>query len=419
MNQTCSDLAPISADDFNNRVSSAAKRGQPQWIWPEVSIDAWREGLDVIEHLTRQILSDGRARDSLQGEPTALALSAYTSGMGPLLGYWCAQGLLTAPRDIAQLLGLHYEQNSLRMEKLGQHARSVTELMAQSGIAVTVLKGMHTAYDCFPTPATRPVSDIDLFVAPADKRGAQLVLRELGYSPEIELKIPNEQFWRHRSSPVTPQSLTFVHANDPWGIDLHTSANRRFAEGSPIILLDDLIGVASAGSWGLNRRVGVMSDAANILFLACHAGCGFCNLRMLRLVELVLIIRKAQHRRAFSWPELIKLGEQTRTLPHAFAALGLAASLAPGIVPDGVLRLASKQVPKRALRVIERLTPASAHMITRRSIEERYMWTSSFRGKVRQVVHDFIPYEMPRSLILSTVKRRMQRLFRGTLSMRA
>jgi len=126
MDQTCSDFAPISADDFNNRVSSAAKRGQPQWIWPEVSIDAWREGLDAIEHVTRQLLSDGRARDPLQGEPTALALSAYTSGLGPLLGYWCAQGLLRAPRDIAQVHVSAWPRRSRSMERRADQKALVT-----------------------------------------------------------------------------------------------------------------------------------------------------------------------------------------------------------------------------------------------------------------------------------------------------
>jgi hypothetical protein len=35
-----------------------------------------------------------------------------------------------------------------------------------------------------------------------------------------------------------PRTLSFVHRDDPWSIDLQTSLNRRYSYGAPVIALD-------------------------------------------------------------------------------------------------------------------------------------------------------------------------------------
>lgn len=412
-------VVPLSQQEFEDRVAWAERRGVPNWLWPDVEHAEWAAALRAIEAASRQVLSSGRADAPLQGDPEAIGLAAYTSGMGPLLGCWLEQGRLGAGLEVAEILAVHRKHNARRMAGLAEHARRVVDRMATDNIPVIVLKGLHTAFECFPSPAARPASDIDLVVAPADKRRAQQLLHILGYSAEYERKEPDEQFWRHSTSPASPQSLNFVHENDPWGIDLHTSASRRYAYGAPIIPLDELLAYVRPEPWPMHPHGKVLTETATILFLACHAGCGFNNLRIIRLAELVLVIRQSETSPAFSWDGLIELGELTGTLSHAHAALRLAAVLVPGVVPDEVLRCSRKGVPQPALGMIDRLTPAIAHTITRCSIEERYMWTRSLWGKMRQAAHDVVPIEGPASKILPTMKRRMQRIRRGTIAVRA
>ena len=53
----------------------------------------------------------------------------------------------------------------------------------QAGIEFLVLKGMALGYLVYPDPATRPMTDIDLFVRPADVARAAALLQGQGFRP--------------------------------------------------------------------------------------------------------------------------------------------------------------------------------------------------------------------------------------------
>lgn len=406
----------LSEDEVRGRFAWGVKHGTPFWVWPAISIPKWQAALFEIERATRQILSHGRCDDPLHGEAEDIGIAAYTSGMGPLLGYWLSTGLLSAPQATEAVLKLHYRHNSARMQRLAKHASRAVAQLTAGGVKVTVVKGMHTAFAFFPAPGTRPTSDIDLIVAPEDKAAAQRILRELDYLPERESSLPEEQFWRHSSSCVMPQSLSLTHWDDPWGIDLHTSANRRYSAGSPIIRFDSLISWEAPDRWPLCQGAHVLPVAANILFVACHAGCEFTSLRMLRLVELILIIREAQRRGTLRWDEVLELGHQTATLPSAYAALKLADDLASATVPEEVLLQSMKKVPAAVIRVVAGLSPATAQRVVRCGFDERYMWASSLRGKAKQLFYDIVPANQSVREAIKILKIRFWRIARGRLT---
>ena len=208
----------LSEDEVRSRFAWGVKHATPFWLWPAISIPKWQAALFEIERATRQILSHGRCDDALHGEAEDIGIAAYTSGMGLLLGYWLSTGLLSAPQATEAVLKLHYRHNSARMQRLARQASRAVAQLTAGGVKVTVVKGMHTAFSFFPTPGSRPTSDIDLIIAPEDKAAAQRILRELAYLPEREFTLPDEQFWRHRSLCVVPQSLSLTHWDDPWGI---------------------------------------------------------------------------------------------------------------------------------------------------------------------------------------------------------
>jgi hypothetical protein len=302
------------------------------------------------------------------------------------------------------------------MRRLAKQASRAVAQLTAGGVKVTVVKGMHTAFAHFPTPGTRPTSDIDLIVSPEDKAAAQRMLGNLGYLPEQESSLPAEQFWRHSSSCVMPQSLSFTHWDDPWGIDLHTSANRRYSSGSPIIRFDSLISWEAPDRWQLCQGAHVLPVAANILFLACHAGCEFGSLRILRLVELILIIREAQRREILCWNEVIELGHETTTLPSAYAALKLANDLAPATIPEEVLVQSMKKVPAAVIRVVAGLSPATAQRVVRCGFNERYMWASSLSGKAKQLFYDIVPADHSFREAIRILKIRFWRIARARLT---
>src|SRR5688500_16525715 len=111
----------LTEEEFFHRVSWATRQGTPHWLWPDVATHAWQEALDGIERVSRDILTSGKAMNPLRGEANAMDVAAYTSGMGPLLGFWLSTGLLKAPPSIAEVLDRHYVHNSRRMARLADH----------------------------------------------------------------------------------------------------------------------------------------------------------------------------------------------------------------------------------------------------------------------------------------------------------
>ena len=92
----------------------------------------------TVERVTRQILLDGRATDELTGASDTICVAAFTSGMGPLLGYWAARGLFQAPNDVLEVLELHYRHNTMRMANLAKRATQAVECLAGRGVRATV-----------------------------------------------------------------------------------------------------------------------------------------------------------------------------------------------------------------------------------------------------------------------------------------
>lgn len=108
-----------------------------------------------------------------------LPTQAERHGMGPLLWYHLRE------EDIPQatrraLLGLYLRDRALNQI----HAQALLELLDLLGkkdIRPLVLKGLALAWQAYPDPALRPVSDIDLFLVKDDLLPAMEALRQAGY----------------------------------------------------------------------------------------------------------------------------------------------------------------------------------------------------------------------------------------------
>lgn len=388
----------LPTDAVRDRFRSAHRRGTHLWLWPEITTERWQEALFQIERATRLILTGGNSmRASLEGRADDIGIAAFTSGMGPLLGYWAEQGLLDADPPIRAVLQLHYYHNCRRMEQLVQHASAVVEALATAGIRVTVLKGMHTAFAYFPRPGTRPVSDVDLLIAPSDKHAAAKVLRILGYLPGAVST--GEQSWRMSGSPTEPRSLSLTHQDNPWVVDLHTSLDRRYSPGAPVIALDGALG-SCREQWGPAPHGQVLPLSELAFHLAFHASTPFASLTLIRLTELVLVIRSiGDERRSVFWDRFLVLAQQTGVASCVYPALHFANSLVQGTVPEKVLQTLRDHAPPAVRRVVGRLTPSTCQGMRRYSLEERFMWTSTFRGWAREILLDLFPPVGARELL--------------------
>ncbi len=405
--QLALDSQDLSPAEVRRRFHWAKRRGDPAWLWPDVPVAAWREALSGIEDAVRAVLS-GRPDAQLQdGDPAAIGLACYTSGTGPLLGYWCEQGLLSASEAVAPALELHLRHNRLRATRMEAAAVSLVEALSERGVAVAVLKGAHTARDYFPDPGARPASDIDLLVRQGEVGSAEAMIAAAGFA--FQGRGARESSWRPDSSPAQPRSLTLVHADDPWSVDLHGSLDIFVSAGAPLARLDAARPMDAGSRWGPCRSAMTLDQPLLLLHLAVHAGSGLQNLTLLRLIELNLVIRRDAAVGSLSWDEFLAMGEDTGSLGFAYPALRLSEDLAPGTVPTAVLDRCTRRAPAAVVRIVGRLTPATAQRIDRTSMAQHFMWAVGWKGRMRQLGADLVAPA-------SAWEKRAWRLLRGRFS---
>jgi hypothetical protein len=354
-----------------------------------VDFEEWLSLVITIEGITRDVLMQGRSERHLHGTPEAISVAAFTSGMGPLLGHWLAKGQLGADPGAAKVLQVHLLQNERRMRKMASRARVILSALTQNGVQATVLKGMHTAFDHFPSPATRPLSDIDLLVDVSREPQAAAVLTALGMGACGTLSYP-ERTWRRLNDPSGPKSLYFVHRDDQWSVDLHLTLNLTPTSAADPWNLD----ATNHGErlpWPRSRAGVTLAHPSLLIHLACHAGCHLISLTLLRLTELALVVRRDQERGTLSWPAVVAAAEKAGVLGGLYPALHLCEQLAPATVPGPVLEICREQTPARVLRLLDGFTPATANGMLRCSVGERFMWTRSGAGLVKQILYDLLP----------------------------
>jgi len=391
--RSCPDGACLPPDVVRERFRWAARQGYPTWLWPDVSVARWQAALAAIETALRYAIGGRIAPQPLDGDPEAMSVACYTSGVGPLLGFWAQQGLVPASASVAAVLERHLRHNKARNDQLtAETIRLTSALAGQQGLAIVVLKGLHTAHAYFPAPETRPVSDIDLLIRPADEALIDKMLERRGFEPgPASPGPPSQREWRRPEVGREPKSLSFVHAEDPWSIDVQTSLNRRYSTGAPTIRLDDVATGAMLGQWQFCSEAGVLRQPLVLLHLAVHASCGFQSLNLLRLVELVLVVRRDTGAGLLSWPEFVNMADSLGALGLIYPALNLCEKLVPGTIPSAVLTGAWGQAPLAVRRFVSQLTPANAQRVVRYSLAEKFMWTGSRRAMLRQIGSDIVP----------------------------
>jgi hypothetical protein len=392
------------------RFRQAKRNGTPAWLWPDIAIEAWRAAMVRVVEITSSVLLGDRAPGVATGDPDAFGLACYTSGMGPLLGWWHEQGLFEASRDIARILDLHWRHNRTRHRRLSAIACDVAQRLEEERIAAIALKGLHTAITHFPTQGTRPMADIDLLVADADVVAAEAAFYAAGLVPGAPRR--RETHWQRRNADARLRTLMFVHEDDPWVVDVHCSLDQYFAAGAPLVRFDEADPFGQAAPLpGLGGMKG-LAQPLLLLHLATHAGGALHNLTLLRLVELYLVIKQDEAAGCLSWHELIETGVQIDALGYAYPALKLCEMLMPGTVPTIVLDRCAAAAPRRVVRFVVALTPATAQRVDRSSLAEHFMWTSGW-GKLRQLAADLVLTPQLRRAAWSIYERRAWQLLRG------
>lgn len=383
--------SPLPTIDLEQRLRDATRVGRPEWLWFEVPETRWAEAVATIETALREVLVFGRSDDKLIDDCVALSIACYTSGTGPLLGSWIEQGKLTTTPANAEIMRIHLDHNRTRMARLTARASEVVDALSAGGLRPIVLKGMHTAHHYFDEPGQRIASDIDMLVRPGEATIAAEILADRGYQPRKAGYC--QRTWAMPGIATQPVTLTYVHRDDPWSIDLHESVSRRFAGGSRTIEIDALIPTVALEPWRVSPAANVFPPPLLLVHILMHASCSFESLTLQRQYEISLVIRKNGGREAFDWPVFIELCDRTHLWPFLYPALRCVERLSPGLIPDLVMQRARNAAPSTVRKLIEAHSAASAHRVGRWSWTERYMWADGMLARLRQVVDELRPRE--------------------------
>lgn len=402
----------LNPGEFEDRLVWARSNGQVSWLWPDIPFERWRTARESVTSAAADVLRHGSAETKLDGDADTLSLAAYTAGLGPLLGWWIAEGRIHASSEVAATMDLHLRHNRMRMDKMRERAIGVARALSQRAIAVTVLKGMHTAFDYFPAPATRPLGDIDLMVDARDTPRAKTYFQASGH--RLTYSSIREDSWRPKESAAAPRSIMLVHADDPWTIDLHHSLEYAPDPVAQPTKFDLVTQDCERESWSCVHAASVLPQPLLLLHLAAHAGSSLGSLSPLRMAETVMVIRRDTASGMLRWPAFLEMAKATRALGMVFPALYFAEQLVPGTIPNDVLEMSAEATPAPVRRNVQRWSPAHIQQIGRSSIREHFMWCEDWRGIARRVLFDIAPVTSP-GILWSVYRSRAIQVLRNRL----
>ena len=155
-----------------------------------------------------------------------------------------------------------------------------------------------------------------------------------------------------------------------------------------------------------------VADANELIaVLAAHASTELYSQRLLRLVELALVVRRASALGTLDWPAVESSLAERESLRFAYPMLTLTEQLAPGTVDGALLaRLRSATTP-RARAITNALSPTAPILDRGFSLRGRLMWALGARATLRWVWGMIAPLEgASRAEQLRTYRHRAMRL---------
>jgi len=315
--------------------------------------------------------------DPQNGHATyALLIAGHTSGTGTLLGRWIADGVAVARQDVAVGFSTQLAHARRRADRLTREMAPVLDALDARGVKPVALRGFHTSRVYFEEPGLRRMADVDLLVPPRHIGQAEAALQEIGFRPTTPVLRPYRRDW---IGPEVSSEIFSVEVEDErnrWNLDLHASLDRFFHPGAVARLDSELDHVEPIDIDG--RSLLALRPPLLLLSLACHCSQELHANRLLRLVEIVRVIRAGHASGRLDWDEFLSMMKRTRAARFTYPALALAEDLAPGTVDARVLAVGRRASTWAARHAVRRLSPAGGSADSRGALRQ-LMWA---RGSV-------------------------------------
>jgi hypothetical protein len=134
---------------------------------------------------------------------------------------------------------------------------------------------------------------------------------------------------------------------------------------------------------GVTLRV---ADANELIaLLAAHASTELYSQRLVRLVELVLVVRRAAALGTLDWGAVESSLAERGSLRFAYPMLALAERLAPSTVDAALLARLSAATTARARAITRTLSPTAPLLDQRFTLRGRLIWASDLRETIRRL----------------------------------
>lgn len=400
------------------RVHAYARTGDPSSLWPGLTETARVSALHEIERVTRAVLAGGfgvRVDSDATHATYALLIAGHTSGIGTLLGRWIADGTAIAREDVARGFSTQLAHARRRAVRIAREVAPALDALETRGVTPVALRGFHTSRAYFEEPGLRRMADVDLLVPPRQIGEAEAALHEIGFRPTTPVRRPYRRDW---IGPGVSSEIFSVEVEDErnrWTLDLHASLDRLFHPGAVARLdseLDEVVPIDIDGRSLLAVRAPLL-----LLSLACHCSQELHANRLLRLLEIVRVIRADRASGRLDWDEFLSMTKRTGAARYAYPALALAEELAPGTVDARALVLGRRASTWAARHAVARLSPAGGSSDSRSALRQ-LMWT---RGSIA-VLHWLVCAVWPGGLtrpqdFLYGWRGRLRRIREGRLSL--
>jgi len=396
--------------ELRRRLADLRRTGDLDLLWPDLPGVDRRRAMAGIKAVVHSMLGGESRLPVLAAadahEARVLGVAAFTSGMGSLLGWWIEEGRVEASPPARELLGVHLRHGRRRSALLREQASRIARGMHASGLRPILLKGLHTGGEFFPHPSTRPAADIDILVSPTDRARGGAVLADLGFTEVLRSVFGKRSEWSPSGSSPKMHSLELDHADNPWGVDLHETLGRWYFRGIRRELgwepFDTMRFTDVCG-----ESVRVLDQPYLTAFLALHAGYDLARVLLVRLFELVLVIRDDTERGRLDWGDLASLIERAALGRFVYPALVLAEELAPGTVEAGLLRRIARDVSPRMHRVLDAVRRAEMGPLNEVSLDVKLAWAVGGKELLMNLSDILVPSDDGAGSLMEYYARRL------------
>ena len=415
--------APL--DELRRREDVWHSTHRVEALWPGLDAMVIQSAADAIGDAVARVLRGEQTRIELRvasgdtdRRSRAVGVAGLLTGAGALLGAWIERGELEADPAVARVLARHLAHGRARVARIRGAVMPVLARLEHAGLAPGIMKGFHTAHVYFPEPGARPLADVDVVVSPDAIPRTEEILLAAGFIPDVRIdeRRYKREWWPAEGSGAV-WSHEIWHARSGWKLDLHDGLNfisvmhnvraRQVPRFADTMLLDDV-------------PLRVADPNETIALQAAHASTELYSHRLLRLVELVLVARRAAADGTLDWRAVESSLAERESSRFAYPMLALAERLAPRTVDGAVLARLERASTARARAVTGGLTPTAPILDTRFSVRDRLMWASGMRATARRLWRMVAPLEgADRGKRLRTYRHRAIRLLSMALPSRA